>query len=203
MRYPEFFNEVKKITLYDPLAEMLGTFEKGIITFSYVDVVKSAGHSCPTVAGAYLMSLYGLKALYKDGYPVRGEIKLSFKESKEQGVVGVVANVLSNITGASDEGGFKGLNKKFSRNNLINFQTDINSNVRFINIKTDEFVDVFYDPSVVPPDQKLQTLMQKVMKNLASDNEKKEFGTLWQKRVKEILVNSDKYPNLLRIETFR
>ena len=68
MKYPEFFERVESITLKDPLAEFLGAFEEGIISFSYLDAVKSAGHSCPTIAGAYLMAREGLKALYKDDY---------------------------------------------------------------------------------------------------------------------------------------
>ena len=54
------------------LASFLGAFEDGIIEYSYLDVVKSAGHSCPTVLGAYLMTLKGLEALYKDEIPKRG-----------------------------------------------------------------------------------------------------------------------------------
>ena len=33
MQYPDFFNQVESITLYDPLAEMLGSIEDGIIKF--------------------------------------------------------------------------------------------------------------------------------------------------------------------------
>ena len=85
MKYPEFFERVESITLKDLLAEFLGAFEEGIISFSYLDAVKSAGHSCPTIAGAYLMAREGLKALYKDEVPVRGEIKVFLKEGMEEG----------------------------------------------------------------------------------------------------------------------
>ena len=50
--------------------------DTGEIEFSYVDIVKSAGHSCGTVAGAYLIALEGLKALYGEELPQRGEIKV-------------------------------------------------------------------------------------------------------------------------------
>jgi len=56
----EFFNQVQTITMYEPLGEFLGS--SAIQEFRYSDVVKLSGHSCPTVAGAYLMTLYGLKA---------------------------------------------------------------------------------------------------------------------------------------------
>ncbi len=80
MTYPEFFNKIEKIKLKDDLSNFLGATEDGIIEFSYIDVVKTAGHSCPTVLGAYLMTLEGLKALYKDELPKRGEIKIEYSE---------------------------------------------------------------------------------------------------------------------------
>ena len=49
MIYPQFFNKIPTIKLQDDLASFLGAFEDGIIEFSYLDIVKSAGHSCPTV----------------------------------------------------------------------------------------------------------------------------------------------------------
>jgi len=52
MQYPSFFDTARKITVYDPLAELLGAFDNGVIEYSYVDAVKLAGHSCPTVAGS-------------------------------------------------------------------------------------------------------------------------------------------------------
>jgi hypothetical protein len=61
MNHPSFFDTIEKIKLQDPLSAFLGTFENGLIEFSYQDVVKSAGHSCPTVAGAYICTLEGLK----------------------------------------------------------------------------------------------------------------------------------------------
>ena len=65
MYFPLFFEKLPTIRLQDDLSNFLGTFEDGIVEFSYLDVVKAAGHSCPTVAGAYLLSLFGLKELYK------------------------------------------------------------------------------------------------------------------------------------------
>ena len=54
MSYPKFYDKIEKIELYDPLSEVLGAFEDGKYSIEYKDVVKSAGHSCPTVAGAYI-----------------------------------------------------------------------------------------------------------------------------------------------------
>ena len=189
MKYPEFFENIETIKLKDDLSDFLGATENGIIEFSYIDVVKSAGHSCPTVLGAYLMTREGLKALYKDKFPKRGEIKVEFKENIEEGVAGVISNVVTNITGATKNTGFKGIMGLFSRNNLMSFENDISSNMKLTRIDTNESVEVFYNPSSFPPKQEMQELMQKCITKKANDNEKKEFKKLWQERVKEISKN--------------
>jgi len=43
-----------------------------------------------TVAGAYLMTLLGLKELYSDTLPQRGSIKVELKASEVEGVSGVM-----------------------------------------------------------------------------------------------------------------
>ncbi|WP_220452559.1 hypothetical protein [Colwellia sp. RSH04] len=72
MKYPDFYHQIPTIQLQDDLAAFLGAFEQGIVEFSYLDSVKAAGHSCPTVLGAYLMTLQGAKALYQNELAKRG-----------------------------------------------------------------------------------------------------------------------------------
>jgi hypothetical protein len=189
MNYPEFFNSVESIKVVDPLANVLGAFEDGLYEFTFLDVVKAAGHSCPTVAGAYLVTLEGLKALYPNSPAVRGEIKVKFKESLEDGVAGVISNVVSQITGATDKSGFKGLAGKFARHSLMDFDANISSSVKFTRVDSGKSVDVYYDPSSVGGSPKMQQLMQKMMGGMANKEEIKEFGALWQDRVKRIFEN--------------
>ena len=190
MAFPKFFDEVTGITTFDPLALTLGTVKDGIIKFRYTQIVKSTGHSCPTVAGAYLMTAKALDALYPESPAVRGDIKVEFKEDLEDGVAGVIANVISNITGATEKSGFKGLNGKFARHSLISFNSNINSSARFTRTDTNKSVDVYYNPSVVPPLPKMQELMPLVMTQNANEEQIKEFGELWQERVKRILIDN-------------
>jgi hypothetical protein len=190
MNYPDFFNEVEVIKVQDPLSAVLGAFAKGEYEFNYLDVVKSAGHSCPTVAGAYLITAEALKALYNDELAVRGNIKVDFKESLQDGVAGVISNVVSQITGATDKSGFKGLNGKFARHSLMDFDASISSSARFTRVDTGKSVDVIYDPSSVMPSPNMQPLMQKMMGGAAEPAEIKEFGELWQDRVKRIFENT-------------
>ena len=187
MNYPSFFDNTPTITLKDPLSDFLGTFEEGVVQFSYLDIVKSAGHSCPTVSGAYLSTVKALEALYPNGErAIRGDIFVSFKSNPLEGVAGVIANVVSQITGATETSGFKGLNGKFARNNLMEFNADIATEMTFKRLDTGKSVAVSYDPSSVGGNPKMQELMGKLMQGVASAEEKKEFGELWQNRVEKI-----------------
>ena len=192
MNYPTFFDNTPTIKLQDPLSDFLGTFEEGIVEFSYLDIVKSAGHSCPTVSGAYLCTVKALEALYQDEIPIRGNIHIRFKSDPLEGVAGVIANVITQITGATEHSGFKGLNGKFARNNLMEFGSDISAQMEFKRLDTGKSVTVNYDPSSVGANPKMQELMGKLMQGIASVEEKKEFGELWQERVKAIFNNIDR-----------
>ncbi len=192
MKYPTFFDTIESVTLYDPLSDALGVFEDGKITFSYLDVVKSAGHSCPTMAGAYLMIREGLKALYPKSLPERGTIKVVFKESQDEGTTGVVANAFSLITGATEHWGFKGLGGKYIRKDLMEFHADIPLYVRMIRLDTQTHVDIAYNPNSIEMDPMMQPLMKKFLTGVLSEEEKVTFGELWQGRVAKILGNFDK-----------
>lgn len=197
MTYPQFFEKIPTIKLQDELASFLGAFDSGIIEFSYLDIVKSAGHSCPTVLGAYLMTLEGLKALYKDEIPKRGEIIVEFKESQTTGVTGVIGNVITNITGATTTNGFKGIAGKYDRNYLMKFDKDISdASVRFVRADTQKKVDVTYDPNSIFPDRNMSVLMQKSIQGTATNEERIEFGRLWQKRVEDISNNINQVINI-------
>ncbi len=203
MNYPNFFDAVETIQMQDPLSNILGTFVNGSVTFSYLDVVKAAGHSCPTVAGAYLMTLKALQALYPDRLPVRGDIKVDFAEAQEEGVAGVIGSVVTHVAGAAGSGGFKGLNGRFARHSLMEFGADVSSSVRFTRVDTGISVDVLYDPSVVPPKPELEALMPKVIAGKAAEEELTLFGELWQERVQRILVDNADNALMVRVDRSR
>ncbi len=192
MIYPDFFDEIPTITLKDELSEFLGSLEDGVVEFSYLDIVKSAGHSCPTVAGAYIMTLVGLKELYKDELPVRGEIMIEFASDENEGVAGVIANVMSQITGATKTLGFKGIGGEYIRHSLVTFNSNIESSVKFIRNDTNESIELVYNADAIPAKPLQAELMQKLLRNFATDDEAGEFKKLWQGRVKEIFNNIDK-----------
>jgi hypothetical protein len=191
MHYPQFYDTVESIRLVDPLAKVLATFENGEYEISYIEVVKAAGHSCPTVAGAYLMADAALKVLYPEQRAVRGMVRVEFKEDLQDGVAGVIGNVITHITGATDKSGFKGLGGQFARHSLMDFNADINSSARFTRLDNSKSVDIIYDPSSVLPDPNMGQLMQKMQKALATPEDIKLFGELWQDRVKRIFQKSE------------
>lgn len=190
MLYPHFYTQVPPIKLYDPLSEFLGAFDNGHLTISYLDCVKLAGHSCPTVAGAYLMAREGLHALYGGALPERGSVKVEMKENIAEGVTGVVCHVISFIVGAGDISGFKGIQGKFSRDNLLFFDADIPTEVKLTRLDTKQSVNLSYTPSSIKPDEIMMPLMEKNLKGLASQEEKVTFGKLWQERVEKILLST-------------
>jgi hypothetical protein len=197
MPYPDFYTQVPTIKLYDPLSEFLGAFAHGELEISYLECVKLAGHSCPTVAGAYLMAQLGLQALYPDTLPERGSIKVEMRDAEMSGVTGVIANVIGFITGANGVGGFKGIQGNFSRDNLLAFEVPMQGEVKLIRLDTQESVTLSYDPSSIPADPMMQPLMGKSLKNIASKEERKTFGELWQKRVEAILLTTEIHTQII------
>lgn len=196
MTYPAFFDTAPRITMQDPLSALLGAASQGIIEYSYADVVKLAGHSCPTVAGAYLMTRNALKKLYDDKLPQRGDIKVQFRDDQTSGVTGVMANVVSFITGATTDNGFKGLGGRFDRRNLLFFNAPIRGEIEFQRGDTGESVAVSFQSKIVPPSPGLMPALHQVLAEPSDDTTQREFSELWQDRVRRILESAD-YPELV------
>ncbi|WP_457744679.1 hypothetical protein [Sulfurimonas sp.] len=190
MKYRAFFDEIENIVVEDKLAKFLGVNEDGIIEFSYIDIVKSAGHSCGTVAGAYLIALKGLKALYKDELPQRGEIKVELKKVTTDDNTGVIGSVLSNITGATVDYGFGGIpTGDFNRRNLLFFEASIEEDVRLTRLDTKESVGINYRPQkVVNP----MAILKSAISPDATQEDKDTFADRFQAMVETIFNNSDK-----------
>jgi len=200
MNYPSFFDKVNTIILEDKLGGFLGAFENGKVEISYLDCVKLAGHSCPTVASAYLMALIGLESLYIGELPRRSQIKVSIKGSKDDGVTGVMANVMSYIVGANDESGFKGIGGQMSRNNLISYNdATLNGDFAFTRIDTGATVTMSSSTASVPGSPEMMPLMQKCMQGIASGDEQVKFKALWQGRVEAMLLNENLWSKIVTI----
>ncbi|OQY41260.1 MAG: hypothetical protein B6227_05655 [Fusobacteriia bacterium 4572_74] len=190
MKYLDFFDEIPTITIYDELSQFLGVNDDGIIELTYIDIVKTAGHSCATVAGAYLVALKGLKALYGEELPERGLIKVELKNMPTQDNAGVVASVLSNITGATIDFGFGGIpTGKFNRRELLFFGANIECDVRLTRLDTNKSVCVTYKPQVVV--NPMAILKSAIVKD-AKPEDVKSFPKRFQAMVKTVFDNADK-----------
>ncbi|MGZ8546340.1 MAG: hypothetical protein ACXW33_00435 [Sulfuricurvum sp.] len=198
MKTPDFFNDVTPIVMRDPLAAVLGAADGGILHYTYADVVKLAGHSCPTVSGAYLMVQRALKELYGDETPVRGEIKVFMRGTLGDGVVGVIANVASMITGATDISGFHGLGGKFDRRGLLFYAADIKGEMALERVDTGVRATLSYDPSFILPSPKMGEVLPLILSGRADENSRQLFATLWQDRVKRILIDNRDDPRLVK-----
>ncbi len=201
MKTPDFFDDVPNIKLYDPLAQFLGAIEDGVIEYSYLDAVKLAGHSCPTVAGAYWMTCKALKALYGDALPERGNIRVAFREKSTDGVSGVIANVSSLITGAGNADAFKGIGGLFERRNKTLFESTISAEARFTRLDTLQAVDASVNLQSVPFLPGTRELLSACLNGSASSAQKLAFGQLWQARVKAILLDHADDHAVFSIET--
>lgn len=199
MRYPAFFDQVPRIALRDPLAEFLGALEGGRVEYTYLDAVRLAGHSCPTVASAYGITRRALAALYGDALPERGALRVSLREPIGEGVTGVIANVISMLTGAAQEGGFKGIAGRFDRRNLLAFGAEQPLALRFARTDSGASVDAEADIKRVPSDPQLPALLARAATGEASADELRRFGELWQDRVRRVLLEHGDDPEVLRI----
>ncbi len=188
MHYPAFFDDIPCITVYDPLAGFLGATTGGIIEYRYLDAVKLAGHSCPTVASAYWMSRLALRALYSDELPCRGGVRVEFPDSRESGTTGVMAHIVQLLTGASGDEGFKGLSGVFYRNGLMTFGVDGLRQIRFTQRENLRRVDVSIDLSKVPVSRELRALMNQCLGGNVDLETSQLFGELWQDRVRKLIL---------------
>ncbi len=190
MKYPDFFKEIPVIKLYDPLSEFLGAVEDGIVQINYGDVVMFAGHSCPTVAGTYLMCFKANEYFSNDIKLLeRGNIKIIAKGPKENGTNGVVANVAAYIFGVNDESGFGGIGGRMSRKNKLFYDDNLDCDIEFE--YNGDSIKMIYNSSVVKQNKDMIPLLQKCIGGTATEDEQSKFKRIWQNRVKEILFNKN------------
>ncbi len=202
-RFPEFFDRAPQLLMRDPLAQFLGATPDGVMAYRYQDAVKLAGHSCPTVAGAYLMVVKGLAALYGSDIPERGGIEVLMRDGRDEGTTGVIANVAMLLTGAAPETGFAGVGpmRLFGRRDLLAFGSgDSRGEMLLRRRDTGAAVAVSYNPSIAPWPAEMQTLMPLAVSGRADDVQLKRFGEIWQERVEAVLTKLADDPRLVVVE---
>jgi len=197
--FPAFFADAPSITVRDPLAAFLGAARGGVMQYRYADAVRLAGHSCPTVAGAWLMTLRGLRTLYGDELPVRGEVGVFMREGRDSGANGVIATVVQLVTGAAAETGFHGIGGRFSRYQLLQFDQPMQGVLALRRNDSGRGVQVTLDASVVPWTDEMRLLLPRAVAGQASAEQLERFGQLWQDRVRRMLVEHGDDPRMVMV----
>ena len=205
-----WLKEVKPIRFKEPLAQTLGAFreEGALLDYGLIDVIKMAGHICPTVAGAYLACQAALEKLYPGEAPVRGEIGVTVYGEPDEGAYGVMGQVFSFLTGAAPETGFKGLGHMFKRKNLLKYSSDRTGGgamcFKFQRLDTgrDVFVKLYNGkiPFPAEKDRIMARLLEKVLWEAEKPAERKEFRDLWMEKIKLMVLERKGMDTWLKIE---
>lgn len=196
MKLPDFFDDVPRLRVQDPLARLLGCAEDGILEYSYGDVVRLAGHSCPTVACAYWLTWLALERLYPGVLPQRGSIRVDFREDARFGSTGVVATVVQMLTGAAGGTGFKGIAGRFNRAGLSRFKPELLLSLRFTRMDTRAAVDATVELALAPTDPTMEALLTRCAQGDGSPDEERALGAMWQERVRHLLLDLARDPGV-------
>lgn len=177
------------LELTDPLGELLGALPPGgRFRYTYEDAVKLSGHSCPTVAGAYLMTVAALEALYPGETAERGDVEVTVGGAAADGSAGPISQVISLLTGAAPESGFRGLLGQWRRQNLLRFDAALGRKVRYRRVSTGREVEVSYDPGRIPTVDELPEVMGAVLHGVGGPEARRRLAELWSARVEDILT---------------
>ncbi len=200
MNYPAFYEQAPRIAMRDPLADFLGAAEGGLMEYTYLDAVHLAGHSCPTVAGAYLMARAAMQALYPDQPAERGAVNVRMPGPEDEGVNGVIGQVLTLITGAAADNGFHGIGGHFARQSLMSHADAARSgDIQFTRRDNGKTVSVQLDLSSVPPAPNLRELLMAALNDSATAAQRKDFADAWQGRVRKLLVEHADDARVIRV----
>ncbi|HZY16300.1 MAG TPA: hypothetical protein VFE74_06700 [Ramlibacter sp.] len=197
--FPAFFAQAPRVRMRDPLAAFLGAAREGVMEYGYTDAVRLAGHSCPTVASAWLMARAALAALYGDELPERGGVRVEMRDPPTEGVTGVIANVVALLTGVTVDTGFKGLGGHFDRRGLLAYEAPIDAQLRFTRVDTEASVTVSARLAKVPGDPRMGQLLPACVTGRATAEQQEMFRSLWQERVRKLLLEHADDPEVIQV----
>lgn len=200
MNFPDFFEQAPVIPTRDPFAETLGAAHGGMLEYRYADAVRLAGHSCPTVAGAFLMGRAALAALYPGEPAERGNIAVHMPAPEHEGVTGVMAQVLTLLTGAAADNGFHGIQGHFRRKGLMSFAEQREGEaIQFRRMDSGASVAVNLNVGLVPGDPAQGERLMAILQDRADDATRTAFATAWQDRVRRLLLDFADDPRVIQV----
>jgi hypothetical protein len=188
------------ILVRDRFLEFLGLLPPGEpLAVSFAEMVKAAGHVCPTVAGAYLILRHGLAALYGNEPAVRGAVRVTAYGGPADFGYGPIAQLVNFVIGAAADSGFGGMaHGRFRRRDLFVFKRDdIRRNeFDFERLDTARKARVVYDPSVIAAPTQLAGSIAPALADGAADAAVAHFRALWLMRVADILAAGTRVVNV-------
>lgn len=189
------YENVEPIRIRDPVAEALTVLEPGEpFMISYADVVKEAGHSCPTASGAFRIAQLGLAELFPDDDPVRGDIEVTAGGPKDDSTYGVMSRIVSYVTGAAEQDGFSGLaGSHGDRKHHLYFEAtdEVDPTFTFERTDTGNVARVTYHVGDVPSAGPATQYLRKLIDGTATDEERAAFAEAWHGRVQTVLTNDN------------
>ncbi len=198
--FPNFYEQAPVVHTYDPFAAMLGAARDGLLDYHYLDAVRLAGHSCPTVAGAFLIGRAALAALYPNEPAERGNIAVHMPAPEDEGVTGVMAQILTLLTGAAASNGFHGMRGRFRRKGLLGFADQREGDaIIFTRLDNNVNVAVTLDVSLIPADPAQRERLMAILQDYADASQQIAFADTWQDRVRRLLLEFSDEPRVIRV----
>lgn len=145
------------------------------------------------------MTRAALARLYPGETPRRGEIRVELRQALDEGVAGVIAGVAGLVTGAANEGGFKGLAGRFARNALLSFGVPMSGEIRFTRLDTGASVELAHHSQAVPRPAALANLMRGAPTPQSDEPTRQAFAGAWQGWVRAILLDHAGDPALIAV----
>ena len=199
MKFPDFYELAPVVPTRDAFAATLGAAQDGLLEYNYVDAVRLAGHSCPTVAGAFLIGRAALAALYPEGPAERGAISVHMPAPEDEGTTGVIAQVLTLLTGAAADNGFHGIQGRFRRKGLLSFADSREGRRSSSNASTPaqqwRWNSMFRWYRGTRPRGRLMAILQ----DRADASQREAFANAWQARVRRLLLEFADDPRVIHV----
>jgi hypothetical protein len=145
------------------------------------------------------MTHAALARLYLGETPRRGEIRVELRQPVDEGVAGVIAGVAGLVTGAANEGGFKGLAGRYARRGLLRFGVPMGGEIRFTRLDTGRSVELSHRLQAVPRPPALGELLRDASAAEASAAARRAFADAWQGWVRTIMIEHADDPTLIEL----
>jgi hypothetical protein len=146
-------------------------------------------------ASAFVCCRKALGRLYEGEIPDRGDVSVTVHARPDDEVFGVIGDIFGYITGARGSTGFKGLDGKFCRRDLLAYSDGVGAlhgSFTFARLDNSKKVNARIQREnfpTVPGQDELENLMRKALQGNISHDDGHKFQDLWMERVRAIVLD--------------